>query len=41
MAAIFAADGFRQAAETTKDNRPISRALHDNAQRGVEATLES
>ena len=35
------ADGFRQAAETAKDNCPVSQALHGNVQLSVEATLDS
>ncbi len=35
------ADGFRQAAETAKDNCPISQALHGTVHLAVEATLES
>lgn len=35
------ADGFQRAAETAKDNCPISQALRGNVQLSVEATLEA
>ena len=34
------ADGFRQAAETAKENCPISQALHRNVTLSVEASLQ-
>ena len=34
------AEGFKQAAESAKDNCPISRALKGNVQLSVEASLE-
>jgi osmotically inducible protein OsmC len=34
------AAGFQRAAESAKDNCPISQALHGNVQLSVEATLE-
>lgn len=35
------AEGFRAAAESAKDNCPISQALHNNVALSVQATLES
>ncbi len=35
------ADGFREAAESAKENCPVSRALKGNVQLSVEAALES